>query len=109
MELTIPPPVEPGMAVALVAPSFGAIGAWPHRVERATAYLRSLGLEVRPMPNAARNEGWASAPPQARAADLHQAFADDEVGVVLCAIGGNHSNQVLPHLDFDLVAAHPKV
>lgn len=106
---TIPPPVEPGMTVALVAPSFGAIGAWPHRVERAVAYLRSLGLEVRAMPNAHRNEGWASAPPEARADDLHYAFGDDEVGVVLCAIGGNHCNQLLPHLDFDLIGSHPKV
>lgn len=109
MDALIPPPVEPGMTVAVVAPSYGGVGAWPHRAERATAYLESLGLRVRTMPNAARNEGWASAPPQARADDLHAAFADDEVGVVLCAIGGNHSNQVLPHLDFDLVRANPKV
>ena len=61
------------------------------------------------MPNARRNDSWASAPPEARADDLHGAFADPEVGVVLCGIGGNHSNQVLPHLDFDLVARHPKV
>lgn len=105
----IPPPVDPGSTVALVAPSYGAIGAWPHRVERATAYLESLGLNVRAMPNAGRNEGWASAPPEARADDLHRAFEDDEVGAVLCAIGGNHCNQVLPHLDFDLIGAHPKV
>ena len=106
---TIPPVVEPGMTVALVAPSFGAIGAWPHRVERAVGYLESLGLKVRAMPNAGRNESWVSASPEARADDLHRAFADDEVGVVLCAIGGNHSNQVLPHLDFDMIASHPKV
>lgn len=107
--MTIPPRVDPGTTVALVAPSYGAIGEWPHRAERAVTYLRSLGLEVEVMPNAARSEGWASAPPEARADDLHRAFADDRVGVVLCAIGGNHSNQVLPHLDFDLIAAHPKV
>jgi muramoyltetrapeptide carboxypeptidase len=97
------------MTVALVSPSYGALGAWPHRVERAVAYLESLGLKPRAMPHAARNEGWASAPPEARAEDLHAAFSDDEVGVVLCGIGGNHSNQVLPHLDFDLIGAHPKV
>jgi muramoyltetrapeptide carboxypeptidase len=97
------------MAVAVVSPSYGAVGAWPHRLERARAYLESLGLTVKVMPNAARNEGWVSAPPEARADDLHAAFADPEVGVVLCSIGGNHSNQVLPHLDFDLIASHPKV
>jgi muramoyltetrapeptide carboxypeptidase len=41
--------------------------------------------------------------------DLHQAFLDDEVSVVLAGIGGNHSNQLLPLLDYDLIQAHPKV
>ncbi|HZT15104.1 MAG TPA: S66 peptidase family protein [Gaiellaceae bacterium] len=104
-----PPRVRPGDVVAVVSPGFGAVGRWPHRVERATAYLDSLGLRVRVMPNAGRSEGWASAPPEDRAADLHAAFADDEVAVVLASIGGNHSNQLLPFLDVDLIAAHPKV
>ena len=95
--------------MAVVSPSFGAAGAWPHRTERGTAYLESLGLKVRLMPNAARNEGWASASPEARVADLHAAFADDEVAVVLASIGGNHSNQLLPLLDFGLIREHPKV
>ena len=95
--------------MAVVSPSFGAAGAWPHRTERGTAYLGSLGLKVRLMPNAALNEGWASASPEARTADLHAAFADDEVAVVLASIGGNHSNQLLPLLDFELIREHPKV
>jgi muramoyltetrapeptide carboxypeptidase LdcA involved in peptidoglycan recycling len=95
--------------VAIVSPSFGAAGAWPHRAERGSAYLESLGLKVRLMPNAERNDSWTSAPPEARVADLHDAFADDEVAVVLTSIAGNHSNQLLPLLDFDLIRKHPKV
>lgn len=109
IELTRPPRVRPGDTVAIVSPSFGAVGTWPHRAERGAAYLESLGLRVRFMPNAARSEGWASAPAEARVADLHDAFADDEVAVVLAGIGGNHSNQLLPLLDFELIRAHPKV
>lgn len=101
--------VRPRDTVAVVSPAFGGVGAWPHRVERATAYLESLGLQVRLMPNAARNDGWASAPPEDRVADLHAAFVDDDVAVVLCGIGGNHSNQLLPLLDYDLVREHPKI
>jgi muramoyltetrapeptide carboxypeptidase LdcA involved in peptidoglycan recycling len=95
--------------VAVVSPSFGAPGAWPHRAHRGRAYLESLGLNVRLMPNADRVDSWVSAPAEARAADLHDAFADDSVAVVLSSIGGNHSNQVLPHLDYDLVRSHPKI
>jgi muramoyltetrapeptide carboxypeptidase LdcA involved in peptidoglycan recycling len=82
---------------------------FPHRAERGSAYLASLGLHAKPMPHAAGVEGWVSASPEDRAADLHAAFADPEVAVVLCAIGGNHANQVLPHLDFELIAANPKI
>ena len=61
------------------------------------------------MPNAARNESWISAPAEARADDLHAAFSDDSVSVVLAGIGGNHSNELLPLLDYDLIRANPKV
>jgi muramoyltetrapeptide carboxypeptidase LdcA involved in peptidoglycan recycling len=104
-----PPRVRPGDTVAIVSPSAGAVGRHPHRVERGCAYLEALGLTVRLMPNAARSEGWTSAPAEARAQDLHDAFLDAEVKAVLASIGGNHSNQLLPHLDLDLIRAHPKV
>jgi muramoyltetrapeptide carboxypeptidase LdcA involved in peptidoglycan recycling len=109
VKATPPPRVRAGDTVAVVSPSLGAVGRWPHRVERARAYLESLELRVRMTTNAARDEGWASASPELRAADLHEAFLDDEVAVVLAAIGGNHSNQLLPHLDYELVRSRPKI
>jgi muramoyltetrapeptide carboxypeptidase len=107
--MVIPPRVKRGDAVAIVSPSWGAVGAVPHRAERAARYLESLGLRVKFMANARRNEGWASAPPQDRADDINAAFADPDVSVVLAAIGGNHSNQLLPRLDWDLIASNPKI
>ena len=101
--------VIPGDTVAIVSPSFGAPGTWPHRAERGGAFLESLGLKVRMMPNAARADSWVSAPAEARADDIHEAFADDSVAVILSSIGGNHSNQVLPYLDYDLIGSHPKI
>jgi muramoyltetrapeptide carboxypeptidase LdcA involved in peptidoglycan recycling len=109
MWLGPPPRVVPGDTVAVVSPSFGAPGRWPHRARRGCAYLESLGLDVRMMRNAERDDSWVSAPPEARADDIHEAFADDSVTVVLSSIGGNHSNQVLPHLDYELIASHPKI
>jgi muramoyltetrapeptide carboxypeptidase LdcA involved in peptidoglycan recycling len=44
-----------------------------------------------------------------RVADLHAAFADPDVAGILTVIGGFNSNELLPHLDFDLIAANPKV
>lgn len=42
-------------------------------------------------------------------ADLHAAFADPEVAGILTVIGGFNSNELLPHLDWDLIRTHPKV
>jgi muramoyltetrapeptide carboxypeptidase LdcA involved in peptidoglycan recycling len=36
------------------------------------------------------------------------AFSDPEIGAVLASIGGDDLIAVLPHLDADLLAAHPK-
>jgi muramoyltetrapeptide carboxypeptidase len=108
-DLVAPPRVRAGDTVAIISPSAPAVGWWPHRVERGRAYLESLSLKVRVMPNAGGKAGWVSASPEARAADIHEAFLDDRVRVVLASIGGNHANQILPHLDFELLAAHPKI
>ena len=40
-----------------------------------------------------------------RVADLHAAVADPDVAGILTVIGGFNSNQLLPHLDWDLIAA----
>ena len=43
-----------------------------------------------------------------RAADLNALFADPGIDVVHCLQGGYGSAQVIPHLDFDSIAANPK-
>jgi muramoyltetrapeptide carboxypeptidase LdcA involved in peptidoglycan recycling len=43
-----------------------------------------------------------------RAKDIHEAFSDTNVKMVLPVIGGYNSNQLLPHLDYDLIAKNPK-
>lgn len=107
--LTLPPRVVAGDGVALVSPSWCAAGLFPHRVERGRHYIESLGLRLDVMPNALAITGWTAGTAQQRVDDLHAAFADPSVAVVLCAIGGNHSNELVDLLDYDLIRANPKV
>ncbi len=107
--LTLPPRVRPGDSVALVSPSWFAAGAFPHRVERGRDYIESLGLHLKVMPSALEVGDWTAGTAQQRVDDLHAAFADPSVSVVLCAIGGNHSNELVDLLDYDLVRANPKI
>ncbi len=109
LDLLRPRAPEPGSTVAIISPSAPAVALFPHRLERGTAHLKSLGFEVKLMPNAALRTGWTAGSGEERAIDLHEAFADPDVSVVLAAIGGNHSAQMLPFLDYDLIAENPKV
>lgn len=61
------------------------------------------------MPNAGMRTGWTAGSGEERASDINMAFADPDVSVVLAAIGGNHSAQLLPYLDFELISSNPKV
>ena len=57
-----------------------------------------------------RSTSWGyAASPQEKAADIHRMFADPAVRAVLCTQGGMTANACLPHLDWDLIRAHPKI
>jgi muramoyltetrapeptide carboxypeptidase LdcA involved in peptidoglycan recycling len=104
-----PPALSSGDTIAVVSPSWCGPAEVPTPYRRGLAALRAHGFEVRVMAHAERRRGWVSGTPQERVADLHDAFADQQVRAVLCTIGGLHSAQLLPLLDFDLIAANPKV
>ncbi|MHA7306233.1 S66 family peptidase [Arthrobacter sp. TMN-49] len=50
-----------------------------------------------------------SSPVASRVSDIHAAFADPEVAGILTVLGGFNSNELLPFLDWDLIAANPKI
>jgi muramoyltetrapeptide carboxypeptidase LdcA involved in peptidoglycan recycling len=104
-----PARVQAGDTVAVVSPCSPVVDWWRHRAERGQAYLESLGLKIRVMPNSGEGKAGARVTPQSRAEDLHAAFSDPDVTVVLAAIGGDHAVELLPHLDYDLIRANPKL
>jgi muramoyltetrapeptide carboxypeptidase len=93
----------------VVSPSYPSAAHHPRRLARGAAQLERLGFPVVFGAHAREQAGYISAPARDRAADLHDLFRDPSVGAVIAAIGGDHSNQLLPYLDFDLIRAHPKI
>lgn len=104
-----PRALRPGSTVGVVAPSWCGPAVAPHRVERGKAFLESLGYRVRLAPHLFARTGWTAGMPKERARDLMGFFTDDGVDAIWAAIGGDHACQLLPHLDWSLIAAHPKV
>ncbi len=86
--------------VALVSLSSGLLGEKfvAHEVALGVSRLEAYGLKVKIMPNAMRGIDDIQAHPEKRAEDLLAAMADDEVDMILCAIGGNDGYSLAPTL-----------
>lgn len=86
--------------IAIVSLSRGVAGEAfaQHEVEIGLKRLAGYGVNVQFMPNALRGIDYLTTHPEARAADLLQAFRDPEVDMILCAIGGDDTYRLLPYL-----------
>ena len=90
-------PLQPGDAVAVVAPS----GPFTEeRLSRGLATLEARGFRVKPGRNLRAASRYLAAPDEARAADLAAAFADPEVRAVFAVRGGYGAMRLLPRIDW---------
>lgn len=71
--------------------------------------MEQLGFALEFGAHIEAHDDFLSAPIASRAADLHAAFADPQVNGILSVIGGFNANELLPYLDWELIAANPKV
>ena len=86
--------------IAIVSLSAGTIGEpfVKHELDIGVRRLEEMGLSVRFMPNALKGRAFIAGHPEARAADLLAAFADPDIDMILCAIGGDDTYRLLPYL-----------
>jgi muramoyltetrapeptide carboxypeptidase len=75
---------------------------------RGVAWWEARGYRVKLAEGIHERTDWTAGSPQTRARDLLAQFADPEVDAIQCLGGGIGSAQVIPLLDFDHIAAHPK-
>jgi muramoyltetrapeptide carboxypeptidase len=108
--------VKPADVFGKPLPGGGTIGvaapASPYEsrsdVLRGVEWWESQGYRVKLAEHVLERGDFVAGDARDRAADLNALFADPEVDVVQCLTGGYGSAQVIPHLDFDAIAANPK-
>lgn len=105
----IPNKLKSGDEVRVIAPSrsMKIINAETHEI--ATKRLTDLGLKVTFGKNVDLCDDFTSSPIEARIEDLNEAFADKNVKAILTVIGGFNSNQLLTHIDYELIKNNPKI
>lgn len=99
-----------GDHIRVVSPSSSIerIGGFEANVA-AKEKLEALGFRLSFSEHYFENDIFDSAPIASRVADLEAAFANETVDAILTTIGGFNCNELLPYLDFDLIAQNSKI
>ncbi len=109
------PPIVParlrsGDTVRVIAPACSRAMVTEHDHSAVIeARFAGLGLRLTYGDHVDERDDFSSSSVPSRLADLHAAFADPEVAGILTVIGGFNSNELLPYLDWQLIADNPKV
>ena len=96
-----------GDTIGLIAPS-GAVRT-PGAVDAAVAETERMGFRVKVGESCYAKYGYLSGSDEVRARDVNRMFLDDEVDAIICVRGGYGTMRILDQLDYDAIAAHPKI
>lgn len=102
-----PPRLRPGDIVGLIEPAGFTDDAFD--LALVMDNVRAMGLVPRAAPHLLARYGYLAGKDEARAADLNAMFADEAVRAVFAVRGGWGCARILPHLDWALIRAHPKL
>jgi len=101
----IPDPIKPGATIAVISP---ASAPKPEKLKRGLVYLKSKGFKIKEGPHLWGKNKYLSGHGTEQLSDLHWAFADDEVDLIICSRGGYGTPRYLDDLDYELITANPK-
>lgn len=111
-----PNKLKHGDKVAIVSLSSGILGEAfaKHELDLGIKRMEEFGLVPVFMENSLKGMEYIKNHPEKRADDLKQAFADNSIKAIFCAIGGTDSYLTLPHLMSDEtfiknVKSNPKI
>ncbi len=105
----VPAKLKKGDEIRVIAPSRSMKIINKETRDIANKRLEDLGFKVSFGKNVEECDGFTSSPIEARIEDLHDAFSDKNVKAILTVIGGFNSNQLLTHIDYDLIKKNPKI
>lgn len=102
-----PERLRPGMTVGLVTPASNV--PEDQQLHAAMDLVRSLGFSAKPAANLFSRTQYLAGTDKERADDLNAMFADPDVDAIFCVRGGYGSGRLLRYLDYDMIAANPKI
>jgi len=109
MKTIFPPRLKKGDEIRVIAPSSSLATLKAKRLRDAITQLTAFGFRVTFGQHVREKDVLESSSIASRVYDLHGAFRDKNVKAILCARGGFNVNELFSHLDYRLIAKHPKI
>jgi muramoyltetrapeptide carboxypeptidase len=109
MQSIIPDKLKKGDEVRVIAPSRSMAILSEHTQNIANQRFINLGLNISYGQHVMECDVFDSSSIQARIDDLHEAFQDKNIKAIFTVIGGYNVNQLLDNIDYNLIAANPKI
>ena len=101
-----PPALQEGDCIGLAAP------ASPIKRElffEGVEILQALGFRVHYTPRIFNAKRYLAGSDIDRAAELHDFFINPDIKAIFCCRGGYGSQRLIPHLNPEIITAHPKI
>ncbi len=109
MRKIIPKLVLKNSLIRVIAPSCSGSTIKPAVLKTAELVLSKVGLQVTYSKNYLKLNEFDSSSREDRLADLHNAFSDPKVDMVLAVRGGFSANDLLDYIDWDIIRNNPKI
>lgn len=110
MTFLLPAKLKKGDTIAVLSPSWGGPGLFPHIHDQGLRVLREeFGLEIKEYPTSRAEADYLYRHPAIRAADVNAAFADPQIKAIIATIGGDDSVRILPYLEPTIIRDNPKI
>lgn len=107
-----PKRLSKGDKIAVVSLSWGGLGddCFIHKFNIAKERLeKDFELKVICMPHALKGSKFIANHPELRAKDLMDAFSDNSISAIFCAIGGDDTIRILPYINLEIIKNNPKI
>jgi len=103
--------LKEGDSIRVVAPASSLASSWISDELKTIAInnFKRLGLLLSFSKNINEIDDFGSSSIKSRVEDLHEAFADPSIKMIITTYGGVNSNQLLKYLDYQLIADNPKI
>ena len=107
MKTLTPKALRKGDTIGLISPSSHC--AYPDKINQAVGYLENNGYRVKPSRHLNCIDTDPAIADQQKLYDLHEMFLDPAIKAIICLRGGAGAARLLKKINYDLIAANPKI